>query len=236
MKKIFSADALKYFAIFTMTLDHVAWFFIPFESTVAQTFHFLGRLTAPIMCYFIAEGYRHTRNVKKYTLRLLVFAVLSQIPWWMLHGNTVSLSFNMLFTLFLCLTAVWIWDKTENKAVALLCVFGLVYLSTWCDWHIYAVLWTLFFFVFKESKIKMCLSFTAVWIWYFLENLMNTYYSYGNMAKALPLSVYTVGSLVALPLIFMYNGKKGKHKWSKWIFYLYYPVHLLIIAILNEVI
>lgn len=236
MKKILSADALKYFAVFTMTLDHVAWFFLPFESATAQAFHFLGRLTAPIMCYFIAEGYTHTRNIKKYALRLLIFGVLSQVPWWMLHGNKISLSFNMIFTLFLCLMAVLIWDKAENKLFALLCVFGLVYLSNWCDWHIYAVLWTLCFFVFRENKRKMCISFMAVWIWYFGECIMNTYFSQGDMARALSFSVYTSGSLFALPLIFMYNGKKGKHKWSKWVFYLYYPVHLLIIAILNEVI
>lgn len=236
MKKLFSADALKYLAVFTMTLDHIAWFFIPFESTVAQIFHFLGRLTAPIMCYFIAEGYIHTRNVKKYALRLFLFGTISQIPWWMLHGNEISLSFNMMFTLVLGLVAVWVWDKTKNKLSALLCVFCFVYLSTYCDWHIYAVLWILCFFIFKESKVKMCLSFSAVWIVYFIENLINTYYSYGDMAKALPLSLYTVGSLLALPFIFMYNGRKGKYKWSKWVFYLYYPVHLLIIAVLNEVI
>ena len=236
MKKIFSADALKYIAIFTMTLDHVAWFFLPFEGATAQLFHFLGRLTAPIMCYFIAEGYTHTRSVSKFAARVLTFGALSQIPWWMLHGNKISLSFNMLFTLFLCLMAVLIWDKAENKLLALICVFALVYLSNWCDWHIYAVLWTLCFFVFKESKGKMCLSFLAVWIWCFSENLMNTCYLYGDMAKAIPLALYPVGSLFALPLIFMYNGKKGKFRWSKQVFYWYYPVHLLIIAILNEVI
>lgn len=234
MKKIFSADALKYLAIFTMTLDHTAWFFLPLESPTAQLFHFLGRLTAPIMCFFIAEGYTRTRNVKRYALRLLAFGAISQIPWWMLHGNEISLSFNMLFTLFLCLMAVLIWDKTENKPLALLCVFGLVYLSTFCDWHIYAVLWTLCFYAFRENKLKMCLSFTVVFIWYFGENLLNTYYAYGNMSEALLLSLYPVGSLFTLPLIFMYNGKKGKFPWSKQVFYWYYPVHLLIIEIFKE--
>ena len=81
IKKGLTANTLKYIAILAMLIDHVAWAFVPTYSVLGQVMHIIGRTTAPIMCFFIAEVYYHTRNVKKYALRLFVFTLIIYIPF-----------------------------------------------------------------------------------------------------------------------------------------------------------
>ena len=78
-----SANALKLIAIFAMTLDHIAWLLYPGYSTEALplAIHSFGRLTCPIMCYFIAEGYHYTISFRRYALRLFLLAVVSHFAY-----------------------------------------------------------------------------------------------------------------------------------------------------------
>ena len=77
------SNALKLIAIAAMTADHIAWLLFPGYPTdpLPIILHIIGRLTCPIMCFFIAEGYHYTRNIKKYTARLFVFAVISHFAY-----------------------------------------------------------------------------------------------------------------------------------------------------------
>ena len=79
MKKILNSNTIKFIAIIAMTIDHIAWLVYPGydNGIVPVALHIIGRLTCPIMCYFIAEGYHYTKNVNKYTLRLFLFSFLS---------------------------------------------------------------------------------------------------------------------------------------------------------------
>ena len=77
MSRCFSASTLKWIAVGCMLLDHLAWAFIETASLPGQICHLIGRVTAPVMCYFIAEGYFHTRNIKRYALRLGNFDFLA---------------------------------------------------------------------------------------------------------------------------------------------------------------
>lgn len=87
-KRGLSANTLKYIAIAAMLIDHIAWCFVDTYSVLGQIMHVIGRLTAPIMCYFIAEGYYYTRNVKKYLLRLGLFALISWAPFTFMEFGT----------------------------------------------------------------------------------------------------------------------------------------------------
>ena len=126
MKKPLNSNTLKYIAIVAMLIDHIAWAFVPFSSVLGQIMHFIGRFTAPMMCYFIAEGYFYTRNVKKYIVRIGIFAVISQIPFVVAEKLTAPPlmmidgklwinpelfvpSFNVMFTLLLGLVALFFW-------------------------------------------------------------------------------------------------------------------------------
>ena len=74
-------NQIKYLVIVAMLIDHIAWAFVPMQSLLGQVMHFIGRLTGPTMAYFLVEGYLHTRNVKKYAIRLGFFALVSWLPF-----------------------------------------------------------------------------------------------------------------------------------------------------------
>ena len=88
-KKGLTSDILKLIAVIAMVIDHIAWAFIPFNSIAGQIMHVIGRLTAPIMCFMIAEGYYKTHNVKKYAQRLGIFALISHIPYTYFHTGKI---------------------------------------------------------------------------------------------------------------------------------------------------
>ena len=84
--QILNRDTLKIIAAAAMLIDHIGWRFYPFINLKAQVFHVLGRITLPIMCLFLTEGYFYTRSKKRYGLRMLLFALLSQLPYTMFQG------------------------------------------------------------------------------------------------------------------------------------------------------
>ena len=83
MKNTLNSNAIKIIAIVAMTIDHVAWLVFPGydNGIVPVILHIIGRLTCPIMCYFIAEGFHYTKNINKYTLRLFAFAFISHFAY-----------------------------------------------------------------------------------------------------------------------------------------------------------
>ena len=106
---------LKYIAALAMLIDHIGAFFIPATTPIGALCRIIGRLTAPIMCFFLAEGYEHTRSKLKYGIRLLIFALVSQPFYAYAHGNTIlDTDFNMIFTLFLSFLVLWCFDRIEN--------------------------------------------------------------------------------------------------------------------------
>lgn len=82
-KKSFDSNTIKLIAILAMTIDHIAWTIFPGypKELVPLIMHLIGRITCPIMCYFVAEGYHYTRNVKKYTGRMFLFAIISHFSY-----------------------------------------------------------------------------------------------------------------------------------------------------------
>lgn len=80
-KGFLNRNQLKYLVIAAMLIDHIAWAFVPTASLLGQVMHIIGRLTGPTMAYMLAEGYHYTRNVKKYAMRLGIFAVISWLPF-----------------------------------------------------------------------------------------------------------------------------------------------------------
>ena len=83
MKKILNSNTIKIIAILAMTIDHIAWLVFPGydDGVIPVVLHIIGRLTCPIMCYFVAEGYHYTKNINKYTMRLFAFAFISHFAY-----------------------------------------------------------------------------------------------------------------------------------------------------------
>lgn len=107
------ASTLKFIAILGMTMDHTGIVFgdyLPFWAKIAL-FAF-GGLTFPTMAFLLVEGYKHTSDCKRYALRILLFAVIAQIPFmWAMH----SPGLNVMFTLLLGLITLYLYDHMKNR-------------------------------------------------------------------------------------------------------------------------
>lgn len=222
---------LKMIAIAAMLIDHLAWAFVETASPAGQLMHVIGRLTAPIMCYFIAEGYFHTRSLPRYMLRLAAFAVLSQIPYSLcFRGEWFQLvPMSMIVTLFLGLIALTACDRLQSRFLAVLVVIICCTIALYADWSAFGVLFVLAFGLnrgnFKMQAIWLIV--TAV-VMVAIMTLMS--WRFGGPLYE---NLYILGVVLTLPLLRIYNGERGGFRGSKWIFYIFYPAHLLVIGVLN---
>lgn len=256
-----SRNALKYFAVACMVCDHIAFAFVEAEP-LKTVLIFIGGFTMPIMAFFLAEGYYYTRDVKKYAARLLLFALISVLPFtymqcgsWLpfkiTYGNvsTADMCFplsdgssfvirraNFLFTLLLSLLNIALWDKLKVPVpVKVLITAAVCWISTGCDWGYWCVLISFAFRKFRDNNILK-------WILYLLISLtciLNFKVFQNPLFFKITYSFMPVrfGLLLVIPLLAVcYNGAKGKGgKFGKWFFYVFYPAHLLIIDVIIAV-
>lgn len=235
----FDASTLKILAIVSMTADHVAGFF-QIEGDAGTMLHLFGRLAAPIMFFFVAQGYAHTRNVPRYALRLFVFALLSHIPYYLLY-NPAALqlpdlripmtSTSVIWTLLMGLCAIWSADKAKNPVLRASCVCACAFLAWKSDWSFFGVLFCLGFWIFRDSKPRMFAAFVFVT----LAKYAYVFHVYGNgdFASYLSGTWFQLGVVLALPFVFAYGGKRGVNL-GKYTFYLYYPLHLTALFLLTR--
>ena len=222
--KVINRNALKYIAIVAMLIDHIAWAFVPTGSVLGQVMHFFGRLTGPTMAYMLYEGYIHTKNVKKYAIRLGIFALISWIPFSLFEtGYWYYPTFGVIYTLFLALLVLCMWDKTDlPKAVKVILVIVACILSIFGDWPIFDILWPLFLFIYRDNYRKKWASFFIIIA---SEVILISLFS------GFRRSIFQLGAfMVPLILMYFYNGESGSKKaFHKWFFYVFYPLHLLIL-------
>lgn len=230
-----SAFILKVIALISMTCDHLSYVIFGKFSFL----NYIGRIAFPIFAFQISEGYIHTKNLKKYFLRLFLFALISQAPFYLfksIFSSTFSL--NVFFTLFLGLTAITIFDmfyKLEyknkymhylNMFFGLLCAISIGFISDLihCDYGYYGIAIIFVFYIFKKNKLLMNIGFILCTILYYLKNLLT------SSRPDIYLAIIICTSL-SLVFIDLYNNKKGRD--IKYILYLFYPIHLLILYALS---
>lgn len=223
-------NILKYIAVAAMLCDHIALAFVGMDNPLGLTMRVVGRLTAPIMCYFLVEGFMYTRSKKKYGTRLFIFALISQIPFsYLLTGKLFDTRLNMMFTLFFCFMILLCLEKINNRFLRVMCAFVFAVLCTMCDWGMVAPLWVLVFAVCREDKKKMNLFYFLTCI-YWLCRCINITVGDGNEWYS---ALWQAGSIGFVPLIYFYNGQGGESsKFSKWFFYWFYPLHILVIGVI----
>ncbi|MCR4791586.1 MAG: conjugal transfer protein TraX [Lachnospiraceae bacterium] len=225
-------NQLKYLLIIAMLIDHIAWGFVPTESLLGQIMHVIGRLTGPTMSVLLAEGYYYTRDRKKYAIRLGIFALISWIPFSLFESGTLfGMGPGMIYTLFIAFITVWMWDRLKApKAVKVILVIIMCILSIFGDWPVFAVLWALFSFTYRERPVAKWISFCAVAAFVVLFITVIPALATGNLNNLFQLGIF----LVPVILIFFYDGKAGrKSKVNKWFFYIFYPAHLLILYLIK---
>lgn len=212
--------ALKLLALITMIIDHVGAIFYPQYPVL----RIIGRLAFPIYAYLLAEGYAHTKNLKSYGLRLLAFALISEIPFdYAFFGKLELTHQNIFFTLFLGLLAIWFIDtqNPKNMAVAfigvILAIMASEYLHT--DYGTLGILYIISFHMLKNTQgMEKLLLMT------FLLAVLNFLLSGG-------LQNYSV---LAAVFISLHDGTPGpRGKVLQYAFYAAYPVHLLVLFLLK---
>ena len=241
MRISLNSNSIKFIAIIAMTIDHVAWLVFPGYSRDAMPIimHIIGRITCPIMCYFIAEGYHYSKDITKYTKRLFLFAFISHfayvfssasfvdwksfIPFY--YGEILdqtSVMWSLAWGLVMLRVAFSEKIKENIKPILIILICLITFPS---DWSCIASLCILAFGTnrgeFKTQMLWMIFYVTIYSIVYFFA--LDRVYGLMQMAVVL-----------AIPIIMMYNGQRGNNKkinnTMKWLFYIYYPLHLFIIG------
>lgn len=215
-----SLFVLKIIGLITMFLDHYQ-----FMIGGSEIFRIIGRVAFPIFAFTLSEGYVHTRNLKKYLLRIFCFAVGIQILFILFgYGGIV----NIFFTLFFGLVAIYILNLKKDlvkepfmKVIKVILIAGILYLAQvlQLDYGAYGILLIMIFNAFRNDKLKILMSFLAL-------NMFNIIFP--NVFQIIDTQIF---SLISLIFIFMYNGEKGRS--IRYFFYLFYPVHFFILGVIK---
>lgn len=233
-----SGNALKVIAIIAMTIDHIAWMGIE-EYSQAEVplqilLHSIGRLTAPIMFYFVAEGYYHTRNFRKYLGRMALLAVVSHFafcyfsqpsfnPFENQLFNATSIAWPLMWGLIFLKT--WDTEILNPGLKALITLAGCV-LTVTSDWSCAAPLAILMVGRSRGNFHKQMLWLMAITTMYAVAFFAFNNPTYGMVHMACWFTV---------PLLALYNGQRGKLRLLGRFFYWYYPAHMALIGLILHV-
>lgn len=218
MKKGLNSNALKMIAIIAITIDHITWLVFPDypHEVLPVILHTIGRLTCPIMCYFIAEGYHYTKNIRKYTCRLFVFAVISHfayifasadfvdwksfIPFY--YGNILNQT-SVIWPLAWGLVMLRIVnsEKIPKQWVKTVLILLICLVTFPSDWSCIASLCILAFGT-NRGKLRT----QSMWLIIYVAIYATVY----CFAIDRVYGLVQMGVVLAIPFIKLYNGERGK--------------------------
>ena len=220
-------DFLKILAIIAMTADHASTVFLVEGSALYNICQFCGNFTIVIMCFFITQGLRYTRSVLKYGERLLLWAVISEIPFYLLFG----VQLNVLFTLLASLTIIYLLDR-KGHLISLTALALFFPISLICDWSIIAPVFTIIFYILQKKQ-KEQLSLILIPASYFiLRTILYTETQAEYIAG-------TLSIFITSAIIYALRHKAeehGKGRIPGLVFYAYYPLHLTVILLFTKLI
>ena len=222
---------LKLIAILAMLSDHIGTIFFP-ENIL---FRVIGRLSLPIFVFLLTEGFSKTSNKIKYAQRLIIFGIISIIPHSLAFFNKwfcFEIQ-NVLFTLFITLMMLLSFDNLKTskygiiiKPVTLVFVASLGVMLKF-EYAVICPLLAVVFYEFNRKKILLIFGgIASIIIGYTIES--HFVYNVDNWYLAIIMSIVELIGVLALIPIFFYNGKRG-NLFPKYFFYLFYPIHLIVI-------
>ena len=232
-KKPLSGSVLKLIAVITMLIDHsyhvldkfpgfrhVFW---KINAEYQVSFYLLcrtvGRIAFPLYAFLLTEGFRHTHDRKKYALNLFIFALISEIPWNLLLGGKIFYEKqNVFFTLFLgllCMTVYEHYRENLKKQLCFLLIIAVTAMFLNADYGLKGVGFIFAMYLLREKKVPQMFVSSA-----FLSG--NIFYTFGVMSAFLPINLY--------------NQERGfiRGKFWKYAFYAFYPVHMLILYLIQK--
>lgn len=229
-KKGLNSNQIKLIAIIAMTVDHITWLLFPGCQKIwwVMGLHIIGRLTAPIMWFFIAEGFHYTHNVKEYIIRLFVFAIISHFAYNYAGGipfvpngffNMTSVMWSLAWSVVLM--AIFTTEHLPQW-LKYLFIIAICFITFPSDWSTIAAMCPVFLYLnrgdFKKQSISL-LVWTAMYAAVYFIAMDKIY------------GILQMFTLLSLPILKQYNGERGSWKGMKWFFYLYYPAHLFLIGL-----
>lgn len=222
-KKIsLNMNQLKLIAVFFMLIDHVAYVMLERGTglygsfyTIDRIMRGMGRIAFPIFCFTIVEGFQRTSDARGYLKRLIMFALISEIPFDLaFRGTLFTMEYqNVFWTLAFGLAALMITEDPLmtplTRTLGLLACFWLPIIFH-TDYSFYGVAAIYLMYFFRKEPLKMCMA--------------------GYIALLLQ-SRFEIWAVFGFLLILLYNGQKGHG--SKLFYYVFYPGHLLVLALLQ---
>ena len=219
--RILSGSVLKMIAIVAMLIDHTAHLFKIGADTVLfslgdhtltlySLMRYVGRIAFPLFAFLLIEGFLHTKSRKKYAIRMALFALVSEIPFNLFcSGSLFYGRQNVFFTLLLGLLAIWAWEACPKRLAAVI-IIGLLGIS-----------------VVLGADYRYA-GFVFILLLYFLRSIPLM----GAMMSGCILSIASAASFLPIGL---YNGKRGfiHNGVLKYLFYAFYPLHLLILVLIK---
>ena len=215
-------DFLKILAIIAMTADHASTVFLNEGSYLYNICQFFGNFTIVIMCFFITQGLRYTRSVLKYGVRLLLWAMISEIPFFLLFG----MQLNILFTLLACLTIIYFLDR-NGLLIALTALALFFPISLICDWSIIGPVFTIIFYVLQKKQKEQLSLILIPAIYFILRTILYAESQIEYIAG-------TISIFLASAIVYALRTKtkeQGKGRIPGLVFYAYYPLHLTVILL-----
>lgn len=225
MKKILNRNHLKIIALLAMIIDHIGYLFFPQIIWL----RIVGRLAFPIFALFVAEGYTHTHSKKKYVLTLLLFGIVSQVPYYLVFGEHVL---NIMFTFVFSITVIYLMEQIKKNPERLwlhfilllfhlfLIIFSII---DFIEYGFFGVYLVVMFYYIKDTPKRHVL-FVLINIFLALPAIL---YMPSN-----PFAYVQLAAILSIPVFSMYNGQKGELN-LKYMFYIAYPAHLLILYFIN---
>ena len=239
ISKGLSGNALKVIAIVAMTVDHLAWVNIETyeqaETPLLIFLHCIGRLTAPMMIFFVAEGYYHTRNYSRYLRRLFILALVSHFafcyfnmsgynPFDNLMFNATSIAWPLMWGLIL----LKVWDMEQLSRWMKVLITLLACLLTFSsDWSCAAPLAILMIGRSRGDFYKQML-----WMMLIISLYAVAFYVVNNPTYG----IVHLACWLAVPFLGLYNGQRGRCRWLGKFFYYYYPAHMTLIGLLTRLV
>ena len=235
-KSLIDRGGLKIIAISAMLIDHIGYEFTAFMPDVLYwTFRGIGRIAFPIFCFMLAEGILHTSNKFKYCLRLFVFALISEIPFNLMSSTHLFYpkGQNVLFTLFIAAVSIITADICLRQNDKILGYISAVFILTLgslaahflrSDYGIIGIIYPSIFFFLHRDRTLSCIVFAFFSFLYSLSHILDHSNTFGYI---------TLFSIVSTVPILLYSGKNSvSGKFQKYFFYIFYPLHMLIIYLI----
>lgn len=217
-----SGSALKVIALISMVIDHVALYLMEQGTLLYETMRCVGRIAFPVFALLIAEGFIHTRNRYRYFFTLMGFAVISEIPWYLLNGADGT--HNVMFTLALGVATLMVLENLLQRSMVLGFLFtvSMAGLASWLgvDYEWRGILLIIIYYLYNTYAHSFQYSRGMQFFCTFV----------------LMIHYWIIGAVMACMVLYLYNGTRGFVQGSiaKYGFYAFYPVHLVAIFIIYE--